>query len=135
VDWLNEWKRGFLKNGWKEDDKCKGLDYWIEEGYTLELVADKLTYPSAIVIDDEGELFIGEAGFSYGPAAADPRNIHIRKDGSRRVIAADFGRPLTGLAWHKGFFYVFCRRNCYKYFRCGKRQLSDGLAWQEQELS
>jgi glucose/arabinose dehydrogenase len=106
-DWLKSWKMEFSKNGWNEDDRYEGLDYWLEEGYSLELVADKLTFPTSIAFDDEGEMFIGESGFSYGPAAAEPRIIHIRKDGSRQIVASDFDdRPLTGLTWYKGYFYV-----------------------------
>lgn len=81
-------------------------DFWIDEGYELELVTSGLTFPSSIVFDDVGELYAGEAGFSYGPAAAKAQIIHVKKNGETEVIASGFDRPLTGLTWHEGYFYV-----------------------------
>jgi glucose/arabinose dehydrogenase len=134
VNWLHEWKSKFNDNGWEESHRIKnksGASYWIEKGYKLELVTDKLTFPTAITFNDDGDLFVGESGFSYGPAAAQSRILQILRDGSKKVIASDFGRPLTGLTWHKGFFYVITGGFNGKVYRVSpeghKRQLITGL--------
>jgi hypothetical protein len=84
-------------------------------------VADKLTFPASITFDDHGEVYIGETGYSYGPAAAEARIVHIQKDGNKKVIAANFDdRPLTGLSWHNGYFYAITGGFNGKVFRVSR---------------
>lgn len=103
IDLLKQWKNHFPD---QQQQSQNGKQYWLEEGYELELVASELTFPSSIVFDDDGELYIGEAGFSYGPAAAEARILHLQKDGNIREVASGFDKILTGLGWHNGYFYV-----------------------------
>jgi glucose/arabinose dehydrogenase len=135
LNWLNEWKKKFSENGWEEENhqskRKSGASFWLEKGYKLELVSDKLTFPTSITFNDAGELFVGESGFSYGPAAAESRILHIQRDGSKKIIASDFGRPLTGLTWHKGNFYVITGGFNGKVYRVSpeghKQELITGL--------
>ncbi|MBH1939437.1 hypothetical protein I5677_00855 [Mobilitalea sibirica] len=80
----------------------------VEAGYHIEPVAMGFTYPTSITFDDIGNIYIGEAGFSYGPAKAEGGGKIKRIDpyGNVTTIASGFDSPLTGVTWHKGCFYV-----------------------------
>ena len=43
------------------------------EGFTVEVVAHGLTYPSSIEFDDRGNFIVAEAGFNYGDAIGPAR--------------------------------------------------------------
>ncbi len=77
-------------------------------GFILEPVTTGLTYPTSVTFDDDGNIYVGEAGFSYGPAKADGmgRILKVNPDGSRTEVARGFRGPMTSITWHKGFFYV-----------------------------
>lgn len=83
-------------------------DVCLEEGYRLEPVAIGLTYPTSITFDDCGNLYVGEAGFSYGPAksAGQGRILRLNSDGSVSEIASGFRGQMTGMTWYQEAFYV-----------------------------
>jgi glucose/arabinose dehydrogenase len=109
-----------LENQFQQTDKVMGRDYWLEKGYQLESVVSGLTFPTSLVFDNEGELYVGEAGYSYGPAYAKARILHLKKDGNIKEIASGFEGPLTGIAWHKGYFYVITGSFDGKVYRVSK---------------
>jgi hypothetical protein len=39
--------------------------YQLEEGYRLEKIIDRLTYPSNIEFSEAGDIYVTEAGFTY----------------------------------------------------------------------
>lgn len=83
-------------------------DISIEQGYQLSPVLAGLTYPTSVTFDDSGNVYVGEAGYSYGPAKAEGmgRILKIGKNGEVSEIARGFRGPLTGMTWHRGKFYV-----------------------------
>lgn len=79
----------------------------IARGYTITPVITDLTFPTACDFDDQGRLYVIEAGYSYGEVWTAPRLIRIDGDNSKTVIATgDKNGPWTGLVYHDGNFYV-----------------------------
>lgn len=99
---IAEVKQCFEKEEMNEDRQ----DYYLEDGYVLEKVAESLTYPTAVTFNDQGELFVIEAGFAYGATPGEGRILKINDDGSYTEFVGGFKSPLTSIAWHEGYFYV-----------------------------
>ena len=83
-------------------------DISLEPGYRLDPVVTGLTYPTSVTFDDEGNVFVGEAGYSYGPAKSDGmgRILKVGMNGKITEVARGFRGPMTSITWHNGFFYV-----------------------------
>lgn len=69
----------------------------LPEGYQAQVLVRGLTYATCIALDEDGELYIAESGFSYGPKTALARIFHL-DGGSLREVARDFQGPINGLA-------------------------------------
>lgn len=78
----------------------------IADGYRLDVVAAGLTFPTDVTFDDANGIYVLEAGYSFGPAAARARIVRVRANGSLEEVAAGFRGPLTGLTWKDGYFYI-----------------------------
>ena len=82
-------------------------DVGLPPGYCLEAVAVGLTYPSAVVVDDQDRVYVVEAGYSYGEDFAVPRLLRLEPDGRLTVIAcAEKGTCWTGACFHHGAIYL-----------------------------
>jgi hypothetical protein len=83
-------------------------DLYLDPNYILEPVAVGLNFPTSITFDDEGRLYVGEAGYSYGAADTPEggRILEVDRNGKVKEIASGFRGPVTSITWHKGFFYV-----------------------------
>ncbi len=83
-------------------------DIILEPGYRIDPVVVGLTYPTSVTFDDSGNVYVGEAGFSYGPAKADGmgRILQVGWQGQVREIARGFRGPMTSITWNRGFFHV-----------------------------
>jgi glucose/arabinose dehydrogenase len=81
-------------------------DIAVPEGYTVEAIASGLTFPSAITFDEQGRVYVTEAGYSYGDVRTVPRLLRIESDGSTTVIAEGDNPPWNGVEYHDGAFYV-----------------------------
>ncbi len=81
-------------------------DIAVPPGYKIEAVAEGLTFPSGATFDNEGKLYVIEAGYSYGEVWTEPRLIRI--DGNNREIIARGSNngPWTGVTFYNGNFYV-----------------------------
>jgi hypothetical protein len=76
-------------------------------GYKAEAITSNLTFPTDAVFDDKGNLYIIEAGYSYGEAFTEPRLLKLGPNGSTTIIATgDKNGPWTGIDFHEGNFYV-----------------------------
>jgi glucose/arabinose dehydrogenase len=83
-------------------------------GYRIEAVATGLTYPTAVVFDDTGGLYVVEAGYAYGEDYTVPRLLKVRGRNLFETVAAspDTNGPWTGAAYApggekgRGSFYV-----------------------------
>ena len=81
-------------------------DVLLPQGYRAEVVATGLTFPTGLVVDEQGDLYITEAGYSYGEVFAAPRLIRLERDGSTTVIASGDNPPWNGVDYAGGAFYV-----------------------------
>jgi len=85
----------------------RAADIAVPAGYRIEPVATGLTFPAGVAFDDMGQVYVVEAGYSYGEAWATPRLLRVAPDRPPGVIATG-GRngPWNGVAFHQGAFYV-----------------------------
>jgi glucose/arabinose dehydrogenase len=82
-------------------------DVALPEGYRIEAVTERLTFPTGACFDDQGRLHVVESGYCYGEVWTTPRLLRI-EPGGRAVPVATGGRngPWTGAAFHDGAFFV-----------------------------
>jgi glucose/arabinose dehydrogenase len=97
-----------LRNQFPDRNNFQGSssDFWLQNGYELEPVISGLTFPTSLVFDENGELYVAEAGYSYGPAYAKARVLHIDKSGKMHEFASGFEGPITGMCWHRNKLYL-----------------------------
>jgi glucose/arabinose dehydrogenase len=87
--------------------KVQAADVAVPAGYRVEVLATGLTFPTGVAIDEAGQPFVIEAGYSYGEVFTQPRLLLVARDGSVREVAAGARNgPWTGVAHHGGAFYI-----------------------------
>lgn len=75
-------------------------------GYRAEVVAKGFTYPTSIVVDRSGEIYVAESGYAYGPKETDARVLRVSPAGTIHEVAGGFNGPLNGLALRDGKLYL-----------------------------
>ncbi|WP_199621891.1 PQQ-dependent sugar dehydrogenase [Paenibacillus alkalitolerans] len=80
--------------------------YFLEQGYKLEKVAGGLTYPTTMAFDDQGNIYIVEAGYAYGAPPGEGRILRLGRGGQLTPVAGGFKGPVTGIICRGGYFYV-----------------------------
>ena len=76
-------------------------------GYSISVVAQGLTFPTAVAFDSEGNLYAIESGYCYGEVFTTPRLLRITPNGSVEVIASGSNNgPWNGMTFHDGNFYI-----------------------------
>jgi glucose/arabinose dehydrogenase len=101
-----------------QDAQDKGIgDYpFIElpEGYQIEKYASGLTFPTSLTWDDQGRMYVAEAGGGLNPEQLEPSRIMLVERGNVTEVVnlTDKGvfASVVGLTWHNGAFY-FTHRN------------------------
>lgn len=87
------------------DTRAGPADFTLEQGYVLEQVVSGLTYPTGVLFDDDGGVYVVEGGFTYGPARGPARVLKV--DGQRLSVVVDgLQGPVTGALWHRGALYT-----------------------------
>lgn len=81
-------------------------DIALPDGFAISVVASGLTYPTGVVFDEEGQVYVTEAGYSYGSEPLTPRLLRIEPDGSTTEIVRGENPPWNGVEFHEGAFYV-----------------------------
>jgi glucose/arabinose dehydrogenase len=82
-------------------------DIAVPKGYKIESVASGFTFPTACTFDDAGNLYVIEAGYSYGEVWGEPKLLRVDPGGKTTEIALGTRNgPWTGLTWYNGAFYV-----------------------------
>ena len=82
-------------------------DIAVPKGYKVELVTTGLTFPTACTFDEEGNLYVIEAGYSYGEVWGEPKLLRVNVDGKTTVIAKGINNgPWTGITFYNNAFYV-----------------------------
>ncbi len=99
----------------------------LPNGYAIDQVLSGLTFPTAITWDEDGRLYIAEAGYAYGPKEVGPGRI-IRVDdavmpvtSTRTVVVDNLNSPTTDVKFHDGELYV-AHRGALSVIRGGVRQ-------------
>ncbi|MCF6407856.1 PQQ-dependent sugar dehydrogenase [Chitinophaga filiformis] len=86
--------------------KIDVTDIVLPAGYRIELVAQGLTFPTAMTFDEKGSPYVIESGYSYGEVWTHPRLLRIDKGNLTPVATGEKNGPWTGVTWHNGQFYV-----------------------------
>ncbi len=82
-------------------------DIVVPAGYIVEAVATGLTFPTGVAFDEEGGVYVVEAGYSYGEIFTTAQLLKIDAQGRTRLIASsDKGGPWTGVTVFLGDFFV-----------------------------
>lgn len=82
-------------------------DIALPKGYAIEVIADSLTFPSGITFDDQGRIYVTEAGYSYGEEWTEARLLRLESGGETTLIASGGKNgPWTGVEYHDGNFYI-----------------------------
>lgn len=82
-------------------------DIAVPAGYRIELVARDFTFPTGVAIDESGDIYVTESGYSYGEVFTEPRLIKVAANGSKTVVATGTTNgPWNGIAYANGAFYV-----------------------------
>lgn len=79
-------------------------DIALPAGYRIEAVATGLTYPTAIVFDDTGALYVVESGYAYGEAYLASRLLKVLGPNLIASVATspDSNGPWTGAVYVPG---------------------------------
>ncbi len=83
----------------------------VPEGYQIEKVVDGLTYATALTWDDEGQMYVAEAGGAFLDLDAPARILRVDTDNGEteevvNLNEAGLAPSVPGLFWHDGAFYV-----------------------------
>ena len=73
------------------------------------VVANELNFPTSLVFDSDGRIYVAESGLAFGDSPPGGRVWRLENgsgDAARTLIADDFAAPVTGLCWHDGRLYV-----------------------------
>jgi glucose/arabinose dehydrogenase len=81
----------------------------IPEGYQVEKVVDGLTYPTALTFDDQGRMYVAEAGGAFLDLPPPGRILRIEGGSATEVVNLDtkgVQASVVGLTWHDGAFFI-----------------------------
>ena len=82
----------------------------LPEGFKIEKVASGLNFPTSVTWDEDGRMYVAEAGGGAIPEQIAPmRLLRVNAGGDRTVIAeldGKVGLAVVGLVWHEGAFYI-----------------------------
>src|SRR5579863_8051225 len=81
-------------------------DVWLPHGYRIEAVISGLNFPTGVTFDDQGKVYVTEAGYSYGEIWTEPRLVRVDAPDVINVIARGSNGPWTGATFRDGYFYV-----------------------------
>ncbi len=72
----------------------------------LDLVVDKLSFPTSLALDADGILYVAESGLPFGGAAPGGRIWRLAPGGTRSLLADGLRPPINGLTYHAGSLWV-----------------------------
>ncbi len=81
----------------------------VPNGFTVQVVAADLTYPTSITFDNGGRMYVAEAGLTQGDDRAPGRILRITPNGTRAhidVVADEIVRPVKDVLWRDGRLLV-----------------------------
>ncbi|CAN5795623.1 hypothetical protein BH23THE1_BH23THE1_31430 [soil metagenome] len=82
----------------------------VPEGFIIEMVVDGLTYPTSVTWDDEGNMFVVEAGGGLNPEQLAPSRL-LRVEQGQTAEISDLSEngvhaSVVGLTWYNGAFFI-----------------------------
>lgn len=85
----------------------KAADIAIQAGYRIVPIASGFTFPTGVAVDESGDVYVVEAGYSYGEVFTTPRLIKVAANGSKTTVASGARNgPWNGVTYANGAFYV-----------------------------
>lgn len=82
----------------------------LPEGFEIEKVAEGLTFPTSVAWDDQGRLYVAEAGGTFlDEEDASARILRVEENGmTTEVVNLDekIYPAISGMTWHNGAFYI-----------------------------
>ncbi len=104
-------------------------DLLLPDGYQASVVVKDLTYPSSMVLAENGIIYLAESGFSYGPKTTDARILSLDDDGNLEEVVRGFEGPINGLTLKDGKLYISHRGTITEYDleTKARRDLVEGL--------
>lgn len=83
----------------------------VPAGFRAEKVVDGLNFPTGLTWDDQGRMYVAEAGGALYPEQKRPIRIVRVENGRATPITGDLAGSgvnvaLVGLTWHNGSFYI-----------------------------
>lgn len=84
--------------------QASGADIGLPDRFALELVAQDLSFPSAVAVGPDGDVYVAISGFG----GSTPEIVRIGAEGASTSVASDgLGGPITGIHFAPdGTFYV-----------------------------
>jgi glucose/arabinose dehydrogenase len=89
-----------------QDDEYPAIE--LPDGYEIEKVVGGLTYATAMTWDDEGRMYVAEAGGQFLEEPPPPRIMRVEPGKLTEVVNLEgkgVADSLIGLVWHEGAFY------------------------------
>lgn len=87
--------------------KVTPSDIALPNGYTIEVVATGLTFPTGLTLDEQGNIYVVESGYAYGETWTIPRLLKVESSGTHSVIATgEKNGPWNGVTFHDENFYI-----------------------------
>lgn len=82
----------------------------VADGYKVEKVVGGLTYPTSLTWDNQGNMYVAEAGGALGPEQLAPSRILKVANGTATELVNLTGKgvhaALVGMVWFNGAFYI-----------------------------
>jgi glucose/arabinose dehydrogenase len=78
----------------------------VPAGYKVEVFMKDLIWPTSIEFDESGNVYVVEAGYTYGDPFAPAHVLQITSRGEIKRYANGFNGPITDILWHEGRLYV-----------------------------
>ncbi|HHY76333.1 MAG TPA: hypothetical protein GX500_06150 [Firmicutes bacterium] len=75
-------------------------------GYRIEPVVTGLTFPTAIAWDEEGRMYVLEAGYAYGPKEVGPGRVLRVENGTPETVVDGLNSPATDIKFIDGELYI-----------------------------
>ena len=82
-------------------------DIAIQPGYRIEPVVSGLNFPTAVAFDDQNQLYVIEAGYSYGEVFDEPKLLRVDGDKTTLIAKGTKNGPWTGITWYDGASYTY----------------------------
>lgn len=81
-------------------------DVALPKGFRIAPLVTGLTFPTDVLFDEQGRMYVVEAGYSYGNVVTTPRILRVDRGGKLVEIARGDNPPWNGAEYRDGFFYV-----------------------------